>query len=96
MDGHGNGDYREGAAMEQTVIRISVRNLVEFLLRSGDLDNRYGGRKEAEAMQAGSRLHRKLQKRMGSGYQAEVSLKHLVTMEGLCVSVEGRADGNLV
>ena len=79
--------------MEQTVIRISVRNLVEFLLRSGDLDNRYGGRKEAEAMQAGSRLHRKLQKRMGSGYQAEVSLKHLVTMEGLCVSVEGRADG---
>ena len=79
--------------MEQTVIRISVRNLVEFLLRSGDLDNRYGGRKEAEAMQAGSRLHRKLQKRMGSGYQAEVSLKHLVAMEGLCVSVEGRADG---
>ncbi len=79
--------------MEQAVIRISVRNLVEFLLRSGDLDNRYGGRKEAEAMQAGSRLHRKMQGRMGSGYRAEVPLKHLVTLEDVCVSVEGRADG---
>ena len=79
--------------MEQTVIRISVRNLVEFLLRSGDLDNRYGGRKETEAMQAGSRLHRKLQGRMGSGYQAEVSLKYLAEMKDFCVSVEGRADG---
>lgn len=79
--------------MEQTVLRISVRNLVEFLLRSGDLDNRYGGRKETEAMQAGSRLHRKLQGRMGSGYQAEVSLKYLAEMKDFCVSVEGRADG---
>ncbi len=26
--------------MEQ--IKISVRNLVEFILRSGDIDNRYG------------------------------------------------------
>ena len=38
--------------MEQRMIRISVRNLVEFLLRSGDLDNRYSGKREAEAMQA--------------------------------------------
>lgn len=81
------------ADMEQTVIRISVRNLVEFLLRSGDLDSRYGGRKEVEAMQAGSRLHRKLQKRMGPGYQAEVTLKYPVMLDGFCVSLEGRADG---
>ena len=25
------------------VIRISVRNLVEFILREGDIDNRTGG-----------------------------------------------------
>lgn len=81
------------ADMEQTVIRISVRNLVEFLLRSGDLDSRYGGRREAEAMQAGSRLHRKLQKRMGPGYQAEVTLKYPAMLDGFCVSLEGRADG---
>ena len=80
--------------MEQTSIRISVRNLVEFLLQSGDLDNRYSGRREAEAMQAGSRLHRKIQGRMGSVYQAEVALKLLVELDDvLCVSVEGRADG---
>ncbi len=79
--------------MEQKVIRISVRNLVEFLLRSGDLDHRYSGRRDAEAMQAGSRLHRRIQGRMGSGYQAEVILKQLVQLGTLCVSVEGRADG---
>lgn len=79
--------------MGQTVLRISVRNLLEFLLRSGDLDNRYGGRRETEAMQAGSRLHRKIQGRMGSGYQAEVSLKRQVELGELCVSIEGRADG---
>lgn len=79
--------------MEQTMIRISVRNLVEFLLRSGDLDNRYSGHKEMEAMQAGSRLHRKIQGRMGSMYQAEVALKHQAELGDICVSVEGRADG---
>ena len=79
--------------MEQKIIRISVRNLVEFLLRSGDLDHRYSGRRDAEAMQAGSRLHRRIQGRMGSGYQAEVTLKQLVLLGDLWVSVEGRADG---
>ena len=42
-------------------IRISVRNLVEFILRSGDIDNRYGGKREKDAMQLGSRIHRKTQ-----------------------------------
>ena len=60
--------------MGDSDIRISVRNLVEFLLQSGDLDNRYGGRREMEAMQAGSRVHRKIQGRMGAGYQAEAVL----------------------
>ncbi len=34
-------------------IRISVRDLVEFILRSGDLDNRTGTKSDLEAMQAG-------------------------------------------
>ena len=29
--------------LEQPCIRISVRNLVEFILRYGDIDNRTGG-----------------------------------------------------
>lgn len=72
-----------------------MRNLVEFILRSGDLDNRRGKRAESEAMQAGSRLHRKLQRRMGAGYQAEVSLKYRVPMDGFDCVIEGRADGIL-
>ena len=60
--------------MEYVEIRISVRDLVEFLEKSGDLDGRYAGRRETKAMQAGSRLHRKSQGRMGSGYHAEVPL----------------------
>ncbi|MCC8066485.1 MAG: ATP-dependent DNA helicase [Clostridiales bacterium] len=59
---------------EKISVRISVRNLVEFILRSGDIDNRRGSFGEKDAMQEGSRLHRKLQSRMGSNYQAEVPL----------------------
>ena len=47
-------------------VRISVRNLVEFILRSGDIDNRKGSFSDPDAMQMGSRLHRKIQGRMGS------------------------------
>ena len=73
-------------------IRISVRRLVEFLLRSGDLDNRSTGG-DKEAMHKGSRLHRKIQKRMGSLYQPEVALKDTVEYENFQITVEGRADG---
>ena len=38
---------------ETRVIRISVRNLVEFVMRSGDLDNRRLTGAEKDAMQAG-------------------------------------------
>ncbi len=79
--------------MGDSDIRISVRNLVEFLLQSGDLDNRYGGRREMEAMQAGSRVHRKIQGRMGAGYQAEAVLKETVMLGDINVQIEGRADG---
>lgn len=78
--------------MEKPVFRVSVRNLVEFLLKSGDLDNRRGTA-DKEAMLKGSRLHRKIQKSMGSSYQAEVPLKKTTEYEDLLLTVEGRADG---
>ncbi len=78
---------------EIQTIRISVRNLVEFILREGDIDNRRSGNIEKDAMQQGSRLHRKIQKQMGSGYQAEVSLKFLYPCERFVLQIEGRADG---
>lgn len=78
---------------ELDVIRISVRNLVEFILRSGDIDNRRGAMADKEAMQLGSKLHRKIQGQMGAAYKAEVPLKHLVEFEDFAISIEGRADG---
>lgn len=79
--------------MERELLKISVRELVEFILRSGDIDNRTGGKKDAESMLAGARIHRKIQKSMGSDYHAEVSLKFLVPMDQFDLQIEGRADG---
>ena len=74
-------------------IRISVRSLVEFILRSGDLDNRKSASADREAMQKGSRLHRKIQKQMGASYRAEVPLSIEKEYEDFFLVVEGRADG---
>lgn len=77
-------------------VKISVRNLVEFILCSGDLDNTRT-RNDADAMQAGSRLHRKLQKQMGANYTAEVPLSITIPVDrdgfSFELTIEGRADG---
>lgn len=75
-------------------ISVSVRSLVEFVLRSGDLDNTRGHR-DADAMQEGSRIHRKIQRSMPSTYTAEVGLKIEVPIPeaSMLLTVEGRADG---
>lgn len=80
---------------EKKVIRISVRNLVEFLLRSGDIDRRTGGFADRDAMQAGTRQHQKIQKKMGSAYQAEVPLVFEREYDHFFLKLEGRADGIL-
>jgi len=73
-------------------ISISVRNLVEFILRDGDIDNRRATGSE-NAMQEGSRIHRMIQKRMGSDYKAEVWLSEEIDCGNYRIIVEGRADG---
>lgn len=78
--------------MGKPIVRISVRNLVEFILRNGDLVSG-SGTSDKEAMLKGSRLHRKIQKQMGSHYQPEVSLKKDTEYDDLILRVEGRADG---
>jgi Rad3-related DNA helicase len=86
-----------GADSSRMLISISVRTLVEFLLRSGDLDNRIPASSD-DAMQAGSRMHRRLQKAAGADYRAEVPLQCIYEFPGegplrLSAVVEGRADG---
>ena len=82
-----------GINEEFPMIKISVRNLVEFILRSGDIDNRVGTLAKADAMQQGSRIHRKIQRKMGASYRPEVSLKIQIETDSYILQVEGRADG---
>lgn len=78
--------------MEKAQIRISVRGLVEFILRSGDIDNRHVQSPE-NAMLEGGRIHRMIQNSMGPYYHAEVSLRYQLETERYELSIEGRADG---
>ncbi len=78
---------------DERVIRISVRNLVEFILREGDIDNRVSGSMEKDAMLLGSKIHRRIQSRMGADYTAEVPLNLQVACDGFILQIEGRADG---
>lgn len=81
---------------EKGIIKISVRNLVEFILREGDIDNRRGKSASAEAMLEGSRMHRKIQRQMGPNYHAEVPLRIAIEEEDYQLVIEGRADGIMI
>lgn len=78
---------------KKTQLHISVRNLVEFIFREGDIDNRSSRAMSADAMMEGTRIHRKIQGSMGKGYQAEVPLSLVVEGDLYELTVEGRADG---
>ena len=71
-------------------IRLPIRQLVEFLLRTGSIDSRFTGFDRALE---GARIHRKLQKAAGEGYEAEVSLSSDHEVDGITFTLEGRADG---
>ncbi len=97
----------EKNSVDGTAVRISVRTLVEFLLRSGDLEKGKSALADRSAMQAGSRAHRKIQGRRGASYRAEVPLIWEFTYPGdgaevgdgfppcppFSLVIEGRADG---
>ncbi len=73
-------------------VHVSVRSLVEFLYRGGDLDNRSRINPEL-AMSEGNRIHRMLQKKGGAGYHAEVGLAWRYATGRYDICIEGRADG---
>ena len=76
---------------DKPVIRISVRNIVEFLLRSGDITS--SGYVGMHSLQQGAAIHRKIQKEMDEGYQPEVRLSFEVPFDDFVLMVEGIADG---
>lgn len=72
--------------------KIGIRQLVEFVLRSGDLNETKNSQNTA---QNGARIHRRLQKQRAKdeAYESEVYLKTDVTMNDNEYLISGRADG---
>ncbi len=75
------------------ILKISVRSLVEFICREGDIDQRRGRGGDKAAMEAGSKAHRRIQKQMGSQYEAEVPMRMEFPSLNYTIVIEGRADG---
>ncbi len=70
--------------------RVSVRTLVEFVLRHGDLQVGVSG---GSRMVEGIHAHQFLQKKRGSEYQPEVTLRTTYYQEDFILEIHGRADG---
>ncbi len=77
-------------AVKRTQIELSVHQLVDFLLRSGDIDNRVFNR---SSQTEGSRLHAVYQGNQGKNYISEYPLKQTFVVDDVEVTIQGRADG---
>ena len=78
---------------ESLAVTLPIRQLVEFLLRSGSIDSRFTGFDRANE---GARLHRKLQRaavKEFTDYKAEVALTQKYGCCDVEYTLEGRADG---
>jgi len=74
----------------KTILSIGVRELVEFVLRSGDLKVEFAGAsRAADAI----RIHQKIQFSRPAGYAAEVSISRQVEPPGFALVIGGRIDG---
>ena len=71
-------------------LKLSVHQLVDFLLRTGDIDTRVFNR---SSMTEGSRIHASYQSIQGSNYLSEYPLQHLFVVDGVEITLQGRADG---
>lgn len=72
------------------LVKLSVRELVEFVLRQGSIRNNVVSSNRAVI---GTLAHKKIQKSMEPNYEAEVKLVHECIVEDITFVVEGRADG---
>lgn len=85
-------------SFKDDTFHISVRELVEFIFKSGDISSRKGTRREL-SMLAGTRIHQKIQKRQSSLYKAEVPYAATIPVKlesdevDYNIVIDGRADG---
>ena len=71
-------------------IELSVHQLVDFLLRKGDIDNRVFNR---SSQTEGSRLHAVYQSSQNKNYISEYPLKQSFVIDDVEITLQGRADG---
>ncbi|WP_125706538.1 ATP-dependent DNA helicase [Lacticaseibacillus daqingensis] len=74
-----------------TTHRIGIRELVELVVRSGDLDPTTTASNNTALL--GGQIHRRLQASHHDHYEKEVYLAQTVTVNGTDYTVDGRADG---
>ena len=77
------------------VYTVAVRDLVEFVLRQGDL----GGEREfvgSRRALEGIRGHQKIQRSRPTGYLTELPLEHVVETAEFSLRIRGRIDGLLI
>ena len=71
-------------------VKISVRNIIEFILRSGSIES--VALSSTRAVD-GTRAHQKFQKAQNEDYYAEVALEHTSHVGGIDFIIQGRMDG---
>lgn len=71
---------------------ISIRQLVEYVFRSGDLDGRF---RTASSMIEGTRIHQKRQAEYEENDEKEVPLNLIMEYRDILYEIEGRCDGIL-
>ncbi len=72
------------------ILNLSVHELVDFLLRQGDIDDRVFNQ---STMSEGTRLHLYHQGKQSRNYVSEMYLKETFEVDGYEVTLDGRADG---
>jgi DNA excision repair protein ERCC-2 len=80
------------AAVSKPVHTVPVRELVEFVLRRGDLGGR-GHFACPDRALAGICGHQKIQRSRPAGYETEISVEQTVETEEFTLKIRGRIDG---
>ena len=73
-------------------VKLSVRNLVEYVFSSGSIDNKF---RTATTMTEGTKAHKAIQSTYEETDQKEVFLKTEIDYEQMKFLIEGRCDGLL-
>ena len=74
----------------ETHYRISVRDLVAYLLPTGDLSSTFFS---SQRSVAGTRAHQHVQKSRNESYEPEVTVAHTLRIRDYCIQISGRIDG---